>query len=192
MDGIQFRAEGLNAEGIWVRRIRLGDVGDSCTEGGILGDGVPCPPRKLLGAFRGLEHRRQNSMGTQKIREGPREGRGPRTPPPTRPPRARTPVGATHRSWDGDSLPFPGHANPLVQSPGAPTNDSPLGSVASAVTAVSGLNHLTSHAPPAPGILGGDKNARAHAPRSVPATSACAAASVWLPQACYSAGSSPV
>lgn len=85
--------------------------------------------------------------------------RGPRMSSPTHPPGTLGTAGATHRTWDGNPLPLPGHTL-LTRIPGAPTNDSP--SVLSAVVAVSGKDDLTSHVPPAPGTMGGDKSAHAY------------------------------
>lgn len=100
--------------------------------------------------------------------QGPGEGRGsphlgqgalvrrrPRAHPAPEPRRGHSPelgrgFASTSGSRSSGSAPWSAH------------QPQPLGSVASAVAAVSGLNHLTSHAPPAPGMLGGDNSARAH------------------------------
>lgn len=100
-------------------------------------------------------------MRTQEIREGPREARPSNTAAhaPTqgpRPSRGDSPGlgwGLASVSGSRSSHPEPWSAH----------QRQPLCSVASAVTAVSGLNHLTSHAPLAPGMLGGANSARAHA-----------------------------
>ena len=173
-----------------MRGIRLGDVGDSCTEGGILGDGLPLFTQETLGAFRGSWAPKAKQHGDPEDKGGSQAGARPSNATalaPTqdpRPSRGDSPelgwgLASVSGSRSSRSEPWSAHQR------------QPLGSVASAVTAVSGLNHLTSHAPPAPGMLGGDKSARAQAPRKVPATNACAAASASLPQAWYSVGSSP-